>query len=278
MKKIVIITFVGFVLCVVNSEFLLAKRISVDKIVARVNGANIKASDLKWPRIDKDGESYSLEDAIEQELLFQKAAERKLLPTGIDIEKRIVAWKEAHNFTWMTDDDFEKRLKDDGLNLKKYRDQLGHILAVMNLKQLEISERIVITSQEVEKYYNNNPEESEDKYLLQTVIVPFDKFEKAESIEKIKDLEWIDLDWVDKSRIAKHMSFVHDMKDGEISKPVKMEYGYQFVKLVKKEQSHLKTIEERWIDIERKLQKDKMVKFEKKFVKELRKKASIVYL
>ena len=37
---------------------ILSGRTVVDKIVARVNGANILISDLKQPRIDKNGDVY----------------------------------------------------------------------------------------------------------------------------------------------------------------------------------------------------------------------------
>jgi len=255
-----------------------ARREVVDKIVARVNGRNILLSDLKHARIDKGGGTFSVEEAIEHELLHQRASERKLLPTAIDVEKYIDAWKEMHQLTHMTEEEFEERLHEDGLTSKQYRAQLARILAIRNLRQVEVSERVIITAHEVEKYYKNNPEYSDDRYLLQTRIVPFRKASTEQEAIANKDVSWLELDWIDHSNLAERMLFVADLKVDEISKPLKVSQGYQFIKLIKKDPKHLKTIDERWVSIERELQKQKTEGFEKEYVQGLRKKAAIVYL
>jgi parvulin-like peptidyl-prolyl isomerase len=239
------------------------KRVIRDKIVARVNGRNVLLSGLK-NRIEKSGEDFSVEEAIDNELLFQKAVERKLLATELDVEKNIAAMKEARQIAHLSEEEFEKRLKEDGLTGKKYRQQLARILAIRNLRQLEISERIVVTTHEVENYHKANPEYSEDTYVLHTKIIPPSaaKTEK-EAIKKQNSVGWIELDSVKKSELLSKMSFVSKMKEGEISKPVKVDQGFQFLKLVKKIKSHRKTLKERWVDIERAIQKEKMDKFEK---------------
>jgi parvulin-like peptidyl-prolyl isomerase len=254
------------------------KRVIRDKIVARVNGRNVLLSGLK-NRIEKSGEDFSVEEAIDNELLFQKAVERKLLATELDVEKNIAAMKEARQIAHLSEEEFEKRLKEDGLTGKKYRQQLARILAIRNLRQLEISERIVVTTHEVENYHKANPEYSEDTYVLHTKIIPPSaaKTEK-EAIKKQNSVGWIELDSVKKSELLSKMSFVSKMKEGEISKPVKVDQGFQFLKLVKKIKSHRKTLKERWVDIERAIQKEKMDKFEKDYVSELKKRAIIVYL
>ena len=62
------------------------------------------------------------------------------------------------------------------------------------------------------------------------------------------------------------------------SKPITTEFGYQLVKLVDKIDRHIKTLKERWVEIEKKIQDEKKERFDKEFIKELREKASIVYL
>jgi parvulin-like peptidyl-prolyl isomerase len=255
------------------------KREVVDKIVARVNGANILLSDLKISRIDLGGKRYDIEKAIQHELLFQRASERKLLPTALDVQKHIIAWKREHNLVHMTDDEFEKRLKDEGLTLKQYKNQLARILAIRNLRSLEISERVIVTSAEVEAYFKANPEYSDDEYLLQTQIVPAARAEsEGAAVKEAKKMKWIELDWVKKSHLAKKMAFVSDMKVGEVSKPIKIEQGYQLLKLVRKIKGHLETLDERYVKIERHLQNKKMEKFEDEYIDKLRKDASVIYL
>jgi len=247
-----------------------AGRKVLDKIVARVNGVNILLSDLNQPRIEKGGEFFSIEEVIDNEILFQKAAQRKLIPTKLDLEKYIISWKEASQLMHLSEEEFEKRLRADGLTGKKYRNQLARILAIRNLRQLEVSERVVVTPSEVEDYYAANPEYTDNRYLLKTKIVG--------SSEKEKDVKWMELDWIDESDLAKKFYFVTSLKEGEISQPLRVEQGKQFIKLVKRENSRLKTLTESWGGAEKKLQEIKMKKFEKGYVSNLRKEASVVYL
>ena len=262
----------------ISGNVYTAGRVVVDKIVARINGRNLLLSDLNLPRIEKGGEKFTVDEAIDHELLFQRASERKLLPSTLDVEKYIDAWKEMNQLTHMTESEFEKRLQEDGLTAKKYRAQLAQVLAVKNLRQVELNERVVITAHEVGAYHNSNPEYSDDRYLLQTRIVPLHKASSPEEAAKNKDIPWIDLDWIDESNLAERMLFVADMKEGEVSQALEVSQGHQFVKMLKKDPKHLKTLEERWGSIERTLQEQRTEGFEQEYVKELRKKASIVYL
>ena len=251
----------------------------LDKIVVRVNGRNILHSDINQPQIEKDGGKQSTKDAIEQELMFQKAAERKLLPSSLDIEKHLALWKDSHQLTHLSEKDFEERLRSEGLTSKQYRSQLARLLAIRNLRQTEVSERVVITSREVEEFYENNPKYSEDRYLFKTKILSLGQVaNKQEAVKKFKNIDWIeDLGWIEKPELAEHMSFVADLKEGE-SRIVQVPQGYQMIQLEKKEKKHLLSLEERWVEIEKELQQEKLKKFEKEYVEELKKKASIVYL
>ena len=276
MKKSVLFLSLSFIICSLHGW-----RECVDKIVLRVNGANILKSDVEQPRLDKGGKTYSIDELVDNELLFQKAAERKLLPTGTDIEKNMTSWKTANNFTHMSDDQLSERLKTEGFSLEKYKNQLGRILSVRNIKQLEISERVVVTSKEIEGYFKKKPQYAEEQYLVQTALIPFDEaknIKKIDNLSKRKDLEWINVDWIEKSNVAEKMKFICSMKKGEISKAVKTDDGYQLIKLIDRHDRKEKTLDESWVSIEKKLQDEKKDSFEREFVRELREKASVVYV
>jgi foldase protein PrsA len=276
MKKRLLLLSFSLVIC---SSY--AWRETVDKIVMRVNGINILKSDIEQPRIDKGGKPYSVDDMIETELLFQKAAERKLLPTSIDIEKQITSWKSMNNFNHMNEEQLSDRLKNEGFSLPKYKNQLGRILAVRNIKQLETSERVVVSSREIKDYFADNPQYSEEKYLVQTALIPICEVKSDNDLEDLstrENIDWIDVDWIDKSDVSEKMAFISSMENGEVSKPVKTEDGYQLVKLVDKKEKKEKTLEESWVSIEKKLQEEKRGRFEREFIRELRDRASIVYV
>jgi len=277
--------FVGLVVVAVLTCGSVFARVVEDKILARVNGRNILLSDTKEPRIEKTIEggktgTYSLEEAINNEVLFQKAMERKLAPSAMDVEKNISAWKEAHNLAKLGDKEVNERLKAEGLTLSRYRKQLAGVIAIRNLKEVETSERIVVTSREVEEYHAANPEDQAERYKLQTKIVPFRIASgEADAVAKEKDIPWIDVDWIERPKLIPTMSaVVTEMKEGGVSKPLKVDQGYQFIKLVSKEEKRPKTLGERWGEIERTLQKEKMETFEKGYIEGLCERASIVYL
>src|SRR5258707_15686060 len=88
-----------------------SKRWTVDKIIARVNGVNILQSDLKVARMAKEGGKFTLDEAIVEELLFQRAAEMQTLPTSFEIERQLVSFKMQNNLTELSEQEFEDQLK-----------------------------------------------------------------------------------------------------------------------------------------------------------------------
>ena len=280
-KKNKLLFFCSLLVLLVQFNFLFSatSKKLVNKIVARVNGVNILKSDLEKPALDKNGESLTLEEAIRKELLLQKSAERKLLPTEAEVERQIVSLKIHNNITQLSDEDFELELKKEGFTLSEYKTQLARMLAVEKLRHAEFSERIVVTSQEVEDYYKKNPEKEEEKYLIKMCDIANESInEKGELVKEI-NYKWDDLGWVEKKDLSSNLLFVSNIKIGQKSKPTKIGgSNYQIVLLEDKKGERLKTLDERYSEIERILQDGKRDKFEKEFEKELRAKASITYL
>ena len=93
MKKInvfLLLNIINFILVFAKQDKPKIKL--VDKIVSRVNGVNVLRSDLKKIRISKNGRPFTLQEAMIDELLFQKSIQRKMLPTELDVEKQIVSF------------------------------------------------------------------------------------------------------------------------------------------------------------------------------------------
>ncbi len=279
MKKINLVLFLSFV----TFGFVYANQVKpkiklVDKIVARANGVNILKSDLKKIRISKNGQPFSLQEAIIDELLFQKSVQRKMLPTELDVEKQIVALKINNGLTDLSDAQFEEELKQEGFTIQEYKGQLTKMLAVEKLKHAEFSERVVVTSQEVEEYYKKNPIKIQEKYLLKMCELPKDSVNEDGKLTKKIDFKWDDLSWINRSDLSSNLKFVCNMKKGQICKPLKIGSGYQMIKLEDKQAEHIKTLDQSYVEIERKLHNQKKSEFEKLFEKELFEKATIVYL
>ena len=245
-------------------------------------------SDLQTPKISKNGEFLTLQEAVSEELFCQKAIERKLLPTESEIDRQISTLKVHNGLGDVPDDVFEEQLQEEGFSLKEYKDQLARMLAVEKLRHAEFSERVVVTAQEVETYNKKNPVRLQEKYLLKMSEIDKNLVDENGKLTKnndsispdltSRDLKWDDLGWIEKSDLSDQLKLVTKINVGQITEPIKMGNTYQLVKLEDKKGERVLTCDERYSEIERTLHENKKMKFEKEFDSDLRKKASIVYL
>ena len=278
-KKVLLITSALLSLSFSCQSTFATNRWVVDKIVTRVNGKNILQSDLTRPRVDKNGQFLSLEDAVLEELCVQQAQEKHMMPTQADIKRQIVSLKIANDISDMNDEDFEKQLKQElGISLELYEKQLARILAAENVKQAEVSEKTFVSSQEVEKVYEKHPEYTKDQYLLHLCSLHPDQVENYQALIKAKKVNWKDLGWVNKEDIDTQFSEVLSMKPQEIAQPKESDGKFIVLKLEGKKESHKKTLQERYGTIEKELQEKKQKSILTKFKETLIKSALIVFL
>lgn len=272
------------------------KRYLIDKIVARVNGNNLLLSDVTRPRIDKEGNPFltredydagnkqsideGLKLAVDEELLFQKAFERKLMPTEIDIEKQIVSFKAMQGLSHLTSDEFEKELALEGLTIDSYKAQLRRLMSVERLRHAEATERLVVTADEIEKYYHEHREFKQASFTFKIATFESSLFTsepKKMELLRSPDISWEQFGPLQKSQIAEHLSFVYTMKKGEVSDPIRMGNAYQLVMLVDREEARYKTLDEQAMDAEKAVKEEKNTHYMKDFIEELRSQAIIVY-
>ncbi len=267
MKKLLFLTLLAL-------SPLQAKRELVDKIIARVNGVNILQSDLDAPRINYD--KFTLEQSIIQELYVQEAAKRNIVPSNTEVDKQIAALKSQYGM--IDDEAFEEQLKLVGFTFIRYQTELARTIAVNNLLQMAVREKVFIGKDEVRRYIEQNPDLAEERYLLKTTVIPFDKAPDEEALSKIVDFNWIESGWIGKSSLSEEMQFVAMLGTGTMGKPVKTKHGYQLVLLAQKEQARARTFDERYSEVEETLRRKKMETFEEEYQEELKTRAIVVYL
>jgi parvulin-like peptidyl-prolyl isomerase len=136
-------------------------------VAATVNGKPIQLSEvdklIHQQMQGKESELSPLEVAqarlqvlsglIQQEVLLQRAEKEKAIPSEEDITNFINAQKQQSG---MTEEQFQKRLKDQGMTLETLKEEARKSLAVQKLQD-KISGKIGAPSdKEVEDFYNNN--------------------------------------------------------------------------------------------------------------------------
>ncbi len=266
-KKILLLTLLA-------ATPLQAKRELVDKVIARVNGANILHSDLSAPRINYD--KFTLEQCVIQELYVQEATKRKALPSNTEVDKQIASLKTKNNI--ISDEEFEAQLKMGGFTLARYQTEIAREIAMINLLQMAVREQVFIGKEEVRTYIEAHPETQEERYLLKTTVVPFEKAKDEEELKAVTQFDWIESDWIKKSQLSDEMQFVAMLGTGTMGKPVRTKHGFQLVLLSDKQETRKRTFEERYNDVEEELRTKKMETFEEEFQDELKKRSVVVYV
>ena len=250
----------------------------VDKILARVNGANILQSDLEQPRIStQEGRPFTLQEAIMEELMVQHATDQHLVPTTLDIDRQITSMKIQNNLQDITEKEFEEQLRQGGLTLRMYKQQIGRKIAVDKVKQSEIHERIVISSQEVEAYCKEHPEYVKEAFHLQICSLNKDELEKS---KEDKTMEWETIDWINKEDLSQDLACVQNMKKGDISAPIQLRGSddkVQLIKLLEKRERKLKTVNQRYAQVSHVLETNKQTELLHQLEAELKTRATIVY-
>lgn len=180
----------------------------VDRIVATVNDEIVLLYDLDQtikPYVDRIKTSnYSYEK--ERQMLFKiredalnMLIERKLADQEIKRYKISVSPQEINNAIermkktrLITDEELRRELSRRGLTLEKYRNQIKEQILREKLISREVKSKIVITSEDIQAYYQNHQDEysGKKKYHLRNIIMKVpgdaDEAEKSRILKKIE--------------------------------------------------------------------------------------------
>ncbi len=256
-----------------SSSFLGGKEIVLDKIIARLNGRNILKSHLEEPRLVKNSQPFTLDELITDEVMVQKAAEFNATPTAADLESTFNAEKIAFGGKEMKTEEFEAtRLKQLGLTLDQYRNQLYRYIASERLAGGLIAKNVIITAQEIEDYYKKNPVYSPEQFRI--MVADYNESKPRPSSDDWKDLGWFEKNEMDDA-IAKA---VLKLKPGKATtKPIEHNGKLKLVLLKEHKESLPETLSSRYNEIKTILREERSEPFVKNFVTEAKNKAYITY-
>jgi peptidyl-prolyl cis-trans isomerase SurA len=130
-----------------------------------------------------------LNKLVDQTLADQQIKKNNLTISGQEIDMTIERMKESRSYT---DEDLRAGLAEQGLTIEEYRENLKKQLLRGKLVNREIKSKIVITTEEIEKYYNEHIEKyaGETKHHLWNIFVRVsqmtDESQKQIAFEKME--------------------------------------------------------------------------------------------
>jgi peptidyl-prolyl cis-trans isomerase SurA len=163
----------------------------VDRIVAVVNDEIITLYDLNktlkpyeeniqalgYPPEKLRETLFKLRSDLLNKLVDEKLADQQIKKNNLtismqEIDVTIERIKESRSYT---DEDLRTGLAEQGLTIEEYRENLKKQLLRGKLVNREVKSKIVITSAEIEKYYNEHREKyaGEAKYHLWNIFIRF---------------------------------------------------------------------------------------------------------
>jgi peptidyl-prolyl cis-trans isomerase SurA len=301
---------------------LAAESVVVDRIVAVVNDQIITLYDLDQtlqPYEDniralgyspeKERETlYKLRTDLLNKLIDEKLADQLILKNNIkvssqEIDNAIERIKESRSFT---DEDFRTGLAQQGLTMEEYRENLKQQLLRSKLLNLEVRSKIVITDEDIEKYYNDHREQyaGETKYDIWNIYIRFSQFagapEKQSALEEMEAIlarlkqgqkfeslvselpnspkgpEGSDLGLFRLDELSPGLQkVVKDMKAGEYSQILDTDQGYQIIYIQNLIVTESKAISEVKSEIQEILYRESIDNRYNSWLSELRKRSHI---
>lgn len=254
-------------------------RTLVDKILVRVDGANILMSDLKKPQLSKSGETYSLDELIEERLLINHAQKRGITVTDEVINRQIASVKADGGIQHLSDSEFEQELKKQGFTLKEYKNQLGVLHLTRSVVNAEVSEKTIVTKQEIEKYYADHPVTTKERYKIQICTIPLEHEEKYKDFLEQKNAPWESLGWIELKDLGQPFAEIKSLAKDTVSQLADAADGSKFVfKYSDYKEPRVKTLSERYSSIEKYLQSQRKETVVGDFLSRLKEQATIEYL
>ncbi|MGB7023854.1 MAG: peptidylprolyl isomerase [Candidatus Acidiferrales bacterium] len=110
-----------------------------------------------------------LDQLVNNEILFQRAKAANLVATDGEVENKFNESKAA-----FTEDDFQKKLQENGLTVDDLKKEIRRELSIQKLLNREVVSKIIITDADVTGFYNQNRAQfsvAEPQYHVAQIVV-----------------------------------------------------------------------------------------------------------
>lgn len=246
-----------------------------------------------------------IQQLTERELLLQEADKRGLKATQPEIDAKLAEIKKQ----FPDDATFQKTLKDFGISEVELKDQVTKGVAIEKL-QKEATKDLQVTDAQVAEYYNKNKAQftHTEEVSASHILIKFDEAAKdkakdeARALAKIKELQAKLKGGADFAELAKANSedpgskemggslgffgkgrmvpefekAAFGMKEGQVSEPIKTNFGYHLIKRGERRPARTETLAEVTPQIREQLVGQERGTAFQKYVDGLKKDAKIV--
>ena len=262
------------------------------KIVATVNGDPITLAEFqeRFARAGFKGERDAgravkeefLNRLIERTMMLREAQRKRIKISQAEINNRIAAFRNEHG------KDVREELTGLGIDFEKWKSDIWEDMMIERLLEREVYRRVSVSSAEVRRYYQANPQEFEkpEQVRVRQIVVATE--EEAKKVLEIlhtgSDFAGVahrmstapeaenggDLGYFSQGEMPADFNVVFSLPKGGISGIVKSPYGYHIFKLVDKRNAGKISLEEASKEITEKLRREKEDKRYKQWQNELR--------
>lgn len=290
-----------------------------DEKVAVVNGVVIariqfdKELKVHLERVSRQGRQITddqmeelkkdiIDGLIEREVLYQESQKAGIKIADQKVDDQVAAIKKR----FPNEEEFKKALAGMGLTEEDVREQIQHGLAIRELIDQKVANKVVITDEETKAYYDanpqlfNQPEEVKASHILIKVEPTADDATKAAARKKVEELQQKLKDGGDFAELAKENSegpsnarggdlgyfkrgqmvkpfedVAYSMKIDEVSDLVETRFGYHLIKVYDKKPEQTLAYADVKDKIAQRLKQEKVEKDATLYVEDLKKGAKI---
>lgn len=294
------------------------KQPSGDK-VAVVNGVVItrdqydKELQVHLERVSRQGKQISddqmaelkkdiLEGLIEREVLYQESRKADIKIDDQKVNDQLAGIKKR----FQSEEEYEKSLKSMNLTEAEIKIQIQRGLAIRELIDIKVADKIVITDEETKAYYDANPQffqqpgQVKASHILIKVEPTADEPKKAEARKKITEVQQKLKDGGDFAALAKEYSegpsstrggdlgyfrrgqmvgpfeeAAFSMKPNEVSDLIETRFGYHLIKVYDKKPEQTLAYADVKDKIAQRLKQEKVQKDATQYVENLTKGAEV---
>ncbi|MGU3471461.1 peptidylprolyl isomerase [Paenibacillus sp. D51F] len=254
--------------------------------VASVNGEKISKDELYEAMVPSAG-TTALDSLITMKLVDQEASNKKIEVTEDEMAKELADVKK--NFG--SESAFVDALKQAGLSEDVLNNQLQMQVQLRKL----LKDKVKVTDADIQKYYDENKASFATEEQVKASHILVKTKEEADAIEKqLKDggdfaaiakekstdtgsaANGGDLGYFGKgAMVPEFEKAAFDLKVGEISAPIKSDYGYHIIKVIDHKQASTPTLEEKKAEITETLEYQQLGTLSQTLITDLRGKATI---